>query len=247
MIGFHGHTILHRPAERRTWQIGDGALLARGSRWMSSRISARPMSRRAVEGAPLAPLFHAALAAPLAEADRRPQHRRRRERDLDRGGVGNPRLRHRTRQRADRRLGAPAHRRRGRSRRRARSRRCRFGGACRAIFSQVPYFDRLPPKSLDRDDFREALPTGLSLEDGAATLTEMTAAAVAAATRHFPAPARQWLVTGGGRHNPALMEALRPPSRSPPCARSKRSAGTATRSRRRPLPISRSALFWDYR
>ena len=29
LIGFHGHTILHRPAERRTWQIGDGALLAR--------------------------------------------------------------------------------------------------------------------------------------------------------------------------------------------------------------------------
>src|SRR5437763_11821429 len=24
LIGFHGHTILHRPAERRTWQIGDG-------------------------------------------------------------------------------------------------------------------------------------------------------------------------------------------------------------------------------
>ncbi len=29
LVGFHGHTILHRPAERRTWQIGDGALLAR--------------------------------------------------------------------------------------------------------------------------------------------------------------------------------------------------------------------------
>src|SRR3954469_20526289 len=29
LIGFHGHTILHRPEERRTWQIGDGALLAR--------------------------------------------------------------------------------------------------------------------------------------------------------------------------------------------------------------------------
>src|SRR5579872_145208 len=29
LIGFHGHTILHAPAERRTWQIGDGALLAR--------------------------------------------------------------------------------------------------------------------------------------------------------------------------------------------------------------------------
>ena len=28
MVGFHGHTILHRPEEGRTWQIGDGALLA---------------------------------------------------------------------------------------------------------------------------------------------------------------------------------------------------------------------------
>ena len=36
----------------------------------------------------------------------------------------------------------------------------------------------------------------------------MTAAAVAAARRHFPAPAREWLVCGGGRHNPALMAAL---------------------------------------
>ena len=27
--GFHGQTMLHRPAERWTWQIGDGAALAR--------------------------------------------------------------------------------------------------------------------------------------------------------------------------------------------------------------------------
>src|SRR5207253_3326836 len=41
-------------------------------------------------------------------------------------------------------------------------------------FIANPFFDRPPPKSLDRDDFRGALPAGLSLEDGAATLTEMT-------------------------------------------------------------------------
>ena len=29
LIGFHGHTIMHEPAQRRTWQLGDGALLAR--------------------------------------------------------------------------------------------------------------------------------------------------------------------------------------------------------------------------
>ena len=36
----------------------------------------------------------------------------------------------------------------------------------------------------------------------------MTAVAVAAALRHFPAPPLEWLVCGGGRHNPALMAAL---------------------------------------
>ncbi len=36
----------------------------------------------------------------------------------------------------------------------------------------------------------------------------MTAAAVARAAAHFPAPVSRWLVTGGGRHNPVLMDAL---------------------------------------
>ncbi len=207
VVGFHGHTILHRPAERRTWQIGDGALLARRlgfdvvADFRSADVAAGG------EGAPLAPLFHAALAAtlpkPLAV--------------LNIGGVANVTwigegseilafdtgpgnaliddwVRQHTGAAADL-DGALA----------------RAGAVSAADvenFLANPFFGRPSPKSLDRDDFRSALPTGLSLEDGAATLTEMAAAAVAAAMRHFPAPARQWLVTGGGRHNPALMEAL---------------------------------------
>jgi anhydro-N-acetylmuramic acid kinase len=75
-------------------------------------------------------------------------------------------------------------------------------------FLAHPYFERRPPKSLDRDDFQAAIPHGLSPADGAATLTEITAASVAAAIGHFPSPAREWLVCGGGRHNPAIMAAL---------------------------------------
>src|SRR3546814_4499244 len=70
------------------------------------------------------------------------------------------------------------------------------------------YFDRRPPKSLDRDDFSAAPVAGLSLEDGAATLTAFTAATIARAAAHFPAPPRRWLITGGGRHNPTLMREL---------------------------------------
>jgi anhydro-N-acetylmuramic acid kinase len=60
LIGFHGHTILHDPARCRTWQIGDGALLARLTGidvvcdFRSADVAAGG------EGAPLAPIFHAA-------------------------------------------------------------------------------------------------------------------------------------------------------------------------------------------
>jgi anhydro-N-acetylmuramic acid kinase len=208
MVGFHGHTILHRPAEHRTRQIGNGAVLSRHlgldvvGDFRSADVAAGG------EGAPFAPLFHAALAAdlpkPLAI--------------LNIGGVANVTwvgrggeilafdtgpgnaliddwVRRHTGAAADIN-GALA----------------RAGSASAAHIDRFlgnPFFDRLPPKSLDRDDFRDAQPTGLSVADGAATLTEMTAAAVAAAARRFPAPSREWLVTGGGRHNPALIEALR--------------------------------------
>ena len=52
------------------------------------------------------------------------------------------------------------------------------------------------------------MPQHLSAEDGAASLTRTTAAAVAAGLAHLPAAPRRWLATGGGRHNPALMAAL---------------------------------------
>jgi anhydro-N-acetylmuramic acid kinase len=160
------------------------------------------------EGAPLVPLYHAALAAPLAKPLA----------VLNLGGVGNLTwigdtehnllafdtgpgnamlddwVRRHTGQLAD--LGGA------------------LAGAGQVSASHVSrllalsYFARKPPKSLDRDAFSGSMPDGLSVADGAATLTEMTAAAVAAARAHFPAPVREFLVTGGGRHNPALMAAL---------------------------------------
>ena len=208
LVGFHGHTILHRPAERRTWQIGDGALLARlvGVDVVGDFRSADVAAGG--EGAPLAPLYHAALAAKLEKPVA----------VLNLGGVANVTwigeqtgdilafdtgpgnaliddwVRHHTGAAADI-DGALA-------------RAGQVSAAHVAGFLEHPYFARLPPKSLDRDEFREALPAGLALADGAATLTAMTAAAVAAACRHFPMPAREFLVCGGGRHNPALMAAL---------------------------------------
>jgi anhydro-N-acetylmuramic acid kinase len=207
IIGFHGHTILHRPGEHRTCQLGDGALLARlleldiVADFRSADVAAGG------QGAPLAPLYHAALAAalpkPLAI--------------LNIGGVanvtwigeggkilafdtgpGNARIDDWVRQHTGALADTDG----------AFARAGHASAAHIAQFLTLPFFGLPPPKSLDRDDLGEILPEGLSLEDGAATLTEMTAAAVAAAVRYFPVPTSEWLVCGGGRHNPVLMEAL---------------------------------------
>lgn len=71
-----------------------------------------------------------------------------------------------------------------------------------------PFFDAPPPKSLDRYDFSASLVRGLSLEDGAATLTELAARGVARGLDLLPERAERVVACGGGRHNPALMAAL---------------------------------------
>lgn len=208
VIGFHGHTVLHRPEARRTWQIGDGALLAEltGIRVVDDFRSADVAAGG--QGAPFAPLYHAARAAglerPLAV--------------LNVGGVanltwigadgrliafdtgpGNALIDDWTAEHTGQTMDADG--------------RLAAGGAVHedvltAMLDQ-PYFAASPPKSLDRDDFSVLPARGLSAADGAATLTEFTARSVADAVAHLPAPPRRWLVTGGGRHNPTLMTALR--------------------------------------
>ena len=210
LIGFHGQTILHQPERRRTWQIGDAAELA----WRTGVKVAWDFRSADVaaggQGAPLAPVFHAALAAGLAKPLA----------VLNLGGVANV-----TWIGADGRLVAydtgpgngplddwvAPHT-------GARFDRdgtlARAGTADTVVLDRLlahPYFTRPGPKSLDRLDFAAALKSsgldGLSATDGAATLVAFTARAVALA----PLPARPvwWLVTGGGRHNPAIMAALR--------------------------------------
>jgi len=72
------------------------------------------------------------------------------------------------------------------------------------------FFDAPCPKSLDRNAFAFAnlgLPE-FSVADGAATLSALTAAAVARVVAHLPQPPRAWIVAGGGARNPTLMRML---------------------------------------
>ena len=208
LIGFHGHTILHRPDQRRTWQIGDGALLARmtGVPVVSDFRTADVAAGG--EGAPLVPVYHRALVAalpkPLAI--------------LNIGGVANVTW-----------IGegeadlvafdtGPGNAPIDDWMRTTAGVGWDEGGAIAlggridqdfvARFLDHAFFARRPPKSLDRDDFARFRPDHLSPADGAATLAACTVAAALAARRHLPAAPVRWLVTGGGRHNRALMTGL---------------------------------------
>ena len=218
LAGFHGQTLAHDPAGRGTHQAGDGSVLAEvlGLPVVWDFRSADV--RMGGQGAPLAPFFHFACArwigaaGPLAF--------------LNLGGVGNLTWLD-LRQPAPEVPGAclafdtgPANApindlmqmRLGRDR--------DEGGALAAAgtadedviagFLGHSYFFRMPPKSLDRNDFHGLLDavSALSDADAAATLTAAAAAAVARGAEHFPAPVGRLLVTGGGRHNPTLMRMI---------------------------------------
>ncbi|MCF8486252.1 MAG: anhydro-N-acetylmuramic acid kinase [Rhodobacteraceae bacterium] len=218
VVGFHGQTLAHDPRGRGTHQAGNGGLLA-GVLGLPVVWDFRSNDvQMGGQGAPLAPFFHFACAQfveqqmPLAF--------------LNLGGVGNltwvdPR------QPVPEAHGAvlafdtgPANApindlllaRRGIA--------LDEGGILAASgtvdegmvdgFLRHPYFYKMPPKSLDRNEFPALLSMVAALcdADAAATLTACVAAAVARGAEHFPTPVGRFLVTGGGRLNAAMMEAL---------------------------------------
>jgi anhydro-N-acetylmuramic acid kinase len=208
LIGFHGQTVLHDPARRLTVQLGDGKRLAeRLGVPVAWDFRAADMAAGG-EGAPLAPVYHGALAGALGEAP---------VVFLNIGGVANV-----TWVGADGRLIAfdtgPGNallddwvrETTGRSFDED-GRLARAGTVAQAVLAACmrhPYFAAPPPKSLDRNAFTLAAVRALGVEDGAATLVAFTVDSVVAAAAHFPAAPRRWIACGGGRHNAALMERL---------------------------------------
>lgn len=215
VIGFHGHTVRHAPAERLTWQIGDPGLLAQ-------RIGTAVVGHfrdadveAGGQGAPLVPLYHAARAAvlekPLAI--------------LNIGGVANVTwlgdVANATWLGEDgsivafdcgpgnaliddfvaARTGRPYD---------AAGTLGLSGTVNQEVLARLldhPFFDLPPPKSLDRNAFDLALVDHLSTPDGAATLAAFTVSAAVRSVLRVGTPKRL-LVTGGGRLNRALIAGL---------------------------------------
>ena len=210
VIGFHGQTIAHRPDQGWTWQIGDGGLLAAKTGIPVVHDFRTADVAAGGQGAPLIPVYHRALVLaaglPLPVAI------------LNLGGVGNVTW-----------IGEGeadmlafdtgpangliddwmlAHLGHVMDAGGTTAARGRVHEDILAAMCDKPWFNLAPPKSLDRHDFSTAPCEGLSVEDGAATLTAFTAETVRLALQHMPVPPRQWFVAGGGRHNATLMRML---------------------------------------
>lgn len=208
VIGFHGQTIAHRPDRHWTWQIGDGAALARATgiavvdQLRSDDVAAGG------QGAPLLPVYHRALCAGLAKPVA----------VLNLGGVGNVTwigsgnadliafdtgpANGLVNQWVEHHQGLAFD---------ADGALAAAGEVHLSVLDTMldnPWFDLPPPKSLDRHDFSDQPAMGLSAADGAATLTRFTAETVALALRLLPEPPTRLIVAGGGRHNPTMMRMI---------------------------------------
>lgn len=209
VVGFHGQTVLHRPKQRLTVQIGDGEFLAaRLGVDVAYDFRAADIAAGG-EGAPIVPAFHRALVAASGMTGEVAL--------LNIGGVANVTY---IAEGAEpiacdtgpgnaliddlmlQRTGAPIDR---------HGHTAAQGRVNEAILLRMlahPFFELSPPKSLDRNAFSLNLIADLSTEDAAATLTAFTAASVLRLFPHLPKIPQRLIVCGGGARNPILVREL---------------------------------------
>ncbi|QRI65161.1 anhydro-N-acetylmuramic acid kinase [Shinella sp. PSBB067] len=211
VIGFHGQTVLHRPDEALTVQLGDGRFLA-GETGIDVVCDMRANDMvHGGQGAPLIPTYHAALAAGLSPASGKAVV------FVNIGGIsnitfigsggeivafdsgpGNTLID----QWVEAHAGIPY----DQGGMIASEGRVDAGLAGRYL--DQAFFTDPVRRSLDRNDFRPPEGTDASLEDGARTLAHVTAAAVLRSARHLSERPKLYVVSGGGRLNRVIMKDL---------------------------------------
>ncbi|MBT5187714.1 MAG: anhydro-N-acetylmuramic acid kinase [Kordiimonadaceae bacterium] len=211
IIGFHGQTILHGPDEGWTWQIGLGKRLAEELGITVVNDFRRNDMEQGGQGAPFVPIYHHAimknfdLEYPVAflnvggvgnmtwiGSDK--------EKELIAfdTGPGNALLDDWVAQQSDNVIDQDG----------VYSKLGKVDGSIVDKWLENDYFNLVPPKSLDRNNFDVEGLNSLSLEDGAATLCSFTARTIKEGERKCPSKVKSWFVCGGGVQNPTIMKML---------------------------------------
>lgn len=209
VIGFHGQTVLHRPDDALTVQIGDGPLLAQETGIdVVYDMRANDMVHGG-QGAPLIPIYHAALAANLPKQFETPAV------FVNIGGISNLTF-----------VGEKgalsafdsgpgnmlidqwieAHTGKAYDRGGETAARGALVPALVERYMESPFFSANIRRSLDRSDFFPPAKGEVSLQDGARTLAHLTGTAILKSASYLPEPAKTYVVCGGGRLNPVIMQ-----------------------------------------
>lgn len=209
-IGFHGQTVLHRPDEALTVQIGDGPLLAAETGVdVVYDMRAKDMAHGG-QGAPLVPVYHQALAHQIPAEDWPVCF-------VNIGGISNLTFLDRNGaiigfdsgpgntlidQWVEAHAGIPYD---------DGGRIASEGSVIMALAERYldnPFFTAAKRRSLDRNDFRPPEGHEAELSDGARTLAFVSAAAILKSAGHLPTPPRTYVICGGGRLNRTIMADL---------------------------------------
>lgn len=210
VIGFHGQTVLHRPDAALTVQIGDGGLLARETGIpVAYDLRANDMVHGG-QGAPLVPVYHAALAANVADAALPVCF-------VNIGGIsnltyigadgvivgydsgpGNTLID----QWVETHAGVPF------DQGGMIASEGRVIGDLADRYLNSPFFTVEKRRSLDRNDFPPPSGADAELADGARTLAYVAAASIIKSASHLPVMPTLYVVCGGGRLNRVVMQDL---------------------------------------
>ncbi|WBU58929.1 anhydro-N-acetylmuramic acid kinase [Paracoccus albus] len=211
-IGFHGQTVLHaapQPGRRgNTRQLGLGALMAKITGIDVAYDFRSADVQAGGQGAPLAPVYHKAMLDKIGAGTDTAI--------LNLGGVGN--ISYFDGQQMVAFDTGPANapvndwiRAHTGAAMDEGGRIAASGTVDETLLAKLlehPYLSAPFPKSLDRFDFPASMADGLSLEDGAATLTAFTAGTVGKALDLLGGVPKRLIVCGGGRRNPHMMHQL---------------------------------------
>ena len=212
LIGLHGHTIFHSFNEKKTIQLGDGRVLSKLIGLNVIYNFRENDLKNGGQGAPLVPIFHKLLQKKLqlknpvvfvnigGIANLTYLDANNDMVSFD-AGPGNFLIDKLLQQKSNGKIqfdneGEIA-----------------FKGKVEKIildsFLSDPYYNSLPPKSLDVNDFNLSSIRGLSVENSITTLSELTALTVVNSLNFFPNKPQEIVLCGGGRKNKYIYERIK--------------------------------------
>ena len=212
LIGFHGHTIFHSFINKKTKQLGDGKILSKLTEINVIYDFRKNDLSNGGQGAPLVPIFHKLLKKKLKLKTTVVF--------INIGGISNLTYLDKDNEMMSFDSG-PGNFLIDKFLQLKSNDKIQFdtngqiafkGKVDKTILSSYlndPYYESLPPKSLDVNDFNLSSVRGLSLENSIATLSELTCVTIVNSFNFFLRKPQKIILCGGGRKNKYIHKRIK--------------------------------------